>query len=57
VKKIADAIAEVTGVEAKTVGSPIDRKVDIMFLGSSVYAGGLAPKVKGSSVVSRKTWS
>ena len=45
-KKLADAISKVTGVEAQTVDVPIDDEVDILFLGSSVYAAGVDEKVK-----------
>ncbi len=40
-KKIADAIAQAVGVEAKTDGAPLSEKTDVLFLGSSVYAGGV----------------
>ena len=45
-KKLADAISEVTGVKAQTVDVPLDDEVDILFLGSSVYAAGVDEKVK-----------
>jgi len=45
-KKLAYAISEVTGVEAQTVNVPLDGEVDILFLGSSVYAAGVDEKVK-----------
>ena len=45
-KKLADAISEVTGAKAQTVDVPIDDEVDILFLGSSVYAAGVDEKVK-----------
>ena len=45
-KKLADAISEVSGVEAQTVNVPLDDEVDILFLGSSVYAAGVDEKVK-----------
>ena len=45
-KKLADAIAEVTGAEACTVESPLTEKVDILFLGSAVYAAGIDDAVK-----------
>lgn len=40
-KKLADAIAETVGVKAETVDCTLEEKVDILFLGSSVYAGGI----------------
>ena len=45
-KKLADAIGEVTGAKAQTVDVPIDDEVDILFLGSSVYAAGVDERVK-----------
>ena len=40
-KKLADAIANTVGVEAETVQNNLTEKVDILFLGSSVYAAGI----------------
>ena len=45
-KKLADAIAEAVGVEAETVDRPLDERTDVVFLGSSVYAGGIDESVK-----------
>lgn len=45
-KKLADAIAKEVGVEAKTVSKPLTEDVDILFLGSSVYAYGVDDAVK-----------
>ncbi len=45
-KKLADAIAKAVGVEAKTVSKPLTEDVDILFLGSSVYAYGVDDAVK-----------
>ena len=45
-KKLADAIAKVAGVKAETVDVKIDEDIDILFLGSSVYAAGIDPKIK-----------
>lgn len=45
-KKLADAIAKAVGVEAKTVLEPLTEDVDILFLGSSVYAYGVDDAVK-----------
>ena len=45
-KKLADAIAEELGVEAKTTAEPLREDVDILFLGSSVYANGVDEEVK-----------
>ena len=44
-KKLADAIAAVTGVTAETVDVPIEGEVDVLFLGSSVYAFAVDEKV------------
>ena len=40
-KKLAQAIAEAVGVEARNVATPLDEKTDIVFLGSAVYAAGV----------------
>jgi len=45
-KKLAEAIAQEIGVKAKTVSEPIVDEVDILFLGSSVYAAGVDTEVK-----------
>jgi flavodoxin len=45
-KKLADAISSAVGVPAETVASPLTEKVDVLFLGSSVYAAGVAEAVK-----------
>ena len=45
-KKLAEAIAKAVGVEAKTVDVPLQEDVDILFLGSSVYAYGVDNCVK-----------
>ena len=45
-KKLADAISEAIGVEAKTTAEPLTEDVDILFLGSSVYAYGVDDEVK-----------
>ena len=45
-KKLADAIGEAVGVEAKDVSAPLEEPVDILFLGSSVYAAGVDDAVK-----------
>lgn len=44
--KLAKAIEEVTGVKAETVEVPLTEPVDILFLGSSVYAAGVSEKIK-----------
>ncbi|MDR1570903.1 MAG: flavodoxin [Clostridiales Family XIII bacterium] len=47
-KKIADAIASALGVSAcsvKEVGT-IDKPIDLLFVGASIYAGGIDGKLK-----------
>lgn len=45
-KKLAEAIAKTVGVEAQPTSVPLMEDVDILFLGSSVYAGGVDDEVK-----------
>lgn len=45
-KKLADAIGEELNIEVKDVSKKLDSDVDILFLGSSVYAAGVDNKVK-----------
>lgn len=45
-QKLANAIAEAVNIEAKDVAAPLTGKVDVLFLGSSVYAGGVDDAVK-----------
>lgn len=45
-KKLADAISEAIGVEAETTAEPLSEDVDILFLGSSVYAFGVDEEVE-----------
>ena len=45
-KKLAEAIAEAVGAEAKSTDEPLVEDVDILFLGSSVYAYGVDESVK-----------
>ncbi|MDE7254514.1 MAG: flavodoxin [Acetatifactor sp.] len=45
-RKLAEAIAKAVGVEAKTVEEPLREDVDILFLGSSVYAYGVDDNIK-----------
>ena len=45
-KKLAEAISQVVNVEAKTVDEPLSEDVDILFLGSAVYAAGIDGEVK-----------
>lgn len=45
-KKLADAISKAIGVEAKITSEPLTEDVDILFLGSAVYAYGVDDEVK-----------
>ena len=45
-KKLAEALSEAVGVEALTVDTPITEDIDILFLGSAVYAAGVDSKIK-----------
>ena len=45
-KKLADAISKSISIPAKTIEEPLTEDVDILFLGSSVYAFGVDDKVK-----------
>ncbi len=45
-KKLAEAIGSAINVEAKTVDEPLTEDVDILFLGSAVYAAGIDRRVK-----------
>lgn len=45
-KKLAEAIAKELGTQAKTTAEPINEAIDILFLGSSVYAAGVDNEVK-----------
>ena len=45
-KKLADAISKAVGVDAETTSVPLTEDVDILFLGSSVYAYGIDDEVK-----------
>lgn len=45
-EKLAKAIAEAVGAEALTTDVPLSEDVDILFLGSSVYAYGVDDSVK-----------
>lgn len=45
-EKLAKAIAEELGVTAENLSAPLSEKVDILFLGSAVYAAGVDKQVK-----------
>ncbi len=44
-KKLADAIAQELGVEAKTTDSALEENVDLLFLGTAMYAAGVDPAI------------
>lgn len=45
-KKLAEVIAKAAGVNAETIDKPVEENIDILFLGSSVYAAGVDESVK-----------
>ena len=45
-QKVAEAIAKTLGVEALSIEEGLSEDVDLLFLGSSVYGGGVDKKVK-----------
>ena len=45
-KRLAEAIAQVAGVEALPISEPITEQVDILCLGNSYYAFSIDPEVK-----------
>ena len=45
-QKLADAVAKAVGVEALPISTPVDEKVDILFLGNSYYAFNIDPEVR-----------
>ncbi len=45
-KKIADAIAKQAGVTAESIREPVRGEVDILFLGTGVYAFDIDPELK-----------
>ena len=45
-KKLADAIAAELGVAARSIDSPLEEDVDVLFLCNSVYWAGVDGKVK-----------
>lgn len=45
-KKIADAIAKQAGVSAKSIHEPIQGEVDMLFLGTGLYAFDIDPELK-----------
>lgn len=45
-KQLADAAAEVLGINAYTIDTPITEHLDVLYFGSAVYAAVVDPKVK-----------
>lgn len=45
-RQLADAAAQVLGIEAATIDTPIAQHVDVLYFGSAVYAAMVDPKVK-----------
>lgn len=45
-RKLAEAIAQAVGVRAETLDVPLEGGVDVLFLGSAVYAAGVDESVK-----------
>ncbi len=45
-KILADAVAAAVGAEAKTTDVPLEEDVDVLFLGSAVYATKLDDEIK-----------
>ncbi len=45
-KKLADEIAKTVGCKAEQIPAPIDGNIEILFLGASVYWGGISSEVK-----------
>ena len=45
-KKLADVIAKTAGCVAESIPVPVNGNVDILFLGASVYWGGISSEVK-----------
>lgn len=45
-KKLAEVIAKTAGCKAEQIPAPVDGNIDILFLGASVYWGGISSEVK-----------
>jgi flavodoxin len=45
-KRLAEAVAKELGVEALPISTPVEDKVDYLFLGNSYYAFNIDPEVK-----------
>lgn len=45
-RKVTEAVGDAIGVKARDLSWPFDRKMDVVFLGSGVYFGGVDEQVK-----------
>ncbi len=45
-RRLAEAIAEVAGVQAEPISTPVSEPVDVLFLGNSYYAFNIDPEVR-----------
>lgn len=45
-KKIAEVIAEQAGVSAKPISEPVEGQIDVLFLGTGIYAFDIDPDLK-----------
>ena len=45
-KRLAEAVAAELGIEALPISSPVEEKVDLLFLGNSYYAFSIDPEVR-----------
>ncbi|MCR4946067.1 MAG: flavodoxin [Lachnospiraceae bacterium] len=45
-KRLAEAVSKELGVEALPISTPIEEKVDVLFLGNSYYAFSIDPEVR-----------
>ena len=45
-KRLAEAVAKELGVDALPISTPIEEKVDVLFLGNSYYAFSIDPEVR-----------
>ncbi|MBQ3686254.1 MAG: flavodoxin [Treponema sp.] len=45
-KRLAEAVAKKLGVQALPISTPLEEKVDILFLGNSYYAFSIDPEVR-----------
>ena len=46
-KLLANAVAAAAGVTAESVDTPLDERVDLLLLGSSLYKAGIDPSIAG----------